>query len=1017
MDCKWKPALMAVVVLWAPLAVRAGAWRPLQPIPCEYPATVYDFVVDTAGTPWVTARGRLFWHDGREWVQAVDGDRPVGSGQCVGRIFGGPDRGAYLSQKPAHDTQGWLLKLEAGRVQKVAGFQVDAYHVHPGVYVARSGELFNFTGGFLAVWQGEWNTIETAMGFTRDLVSIVDFGPRGPVVFVPWNRARAAIWDGRRFHTEVALPEFPVDNFGNVKMCRWGRERILFWHVLSGVLGAAKIAGSRLEPVDVAGLAEQLGPKRKVYAADTAPDGSLWMRVTNRKLRYPNLVRIDAQGKATWHRAGWMMWGSRPPECYDKSVLHDRRGTSWFWFGLHNGGIGSISGGRVNVDNWEDGLRAPNVRHLRQSPDGTLYAATTSAAWPVYRYDPQGTPDRRLTKRWEEVGHVISRETVSDPSGNLWVPRLDRPGRVSRWDGTAWRDFEVPFDTDKMDRLLADDRGRLIAEVHAHVKQDGAYVIGGPRPSHHATLQQAVGYCVDTGARRFRASGFYVLPPLVTEDGQIWLALGDGNRSKELFVRTDGAWRKTRLQDVSAMGLDERKRPVFVDGRVVWAYQSGEFVELSRVPDLQPRSKLTVYGEYERSSDVPFIRGMPKSLRQRLTVMRQVKSYYRAPIRWQEAESLDRAEPLDGVEVAELTARLRHLWINDPRRAIPAPGGGAWIWNMGETTFRWLDDVLVGLNPEGTPLVDRRWWQVGVTATGGVWVITRDDPGNWSIFLRKAGPARSPPAVRPKQCEVEHGRRVRVTWEVPDEDVTALVWRTNLDDRWRLFDGEPYHRSFTEPGKRELRFEIRAMDELGLLGPAAWHTVELDVRLPRTRFSAELPECLEDLVWVVPVGADWTGADVPCRIEWRVDGREWRPLPADRRLAVAAYNNRAVEFQFRAVEEDVFIDPQPLCVKLRVEMALEEVVRPRIEQILFGTEAERDQAIEDLKAAPDVSRRLLSEKLGSLREAQDNCRKALKSLENGMQKQDSAGPVSSPPGLLWCLLQTGYTPAAELQLQ
>jgi len=268
-----------------------------------------------------------------------------------------------------------------------------------------------------------------------------------------------------------------------------------------------------------------------------------------------------------------------------------------------------------------------------------------------------------------------------------------------------------------------------------------------------------------------------------------------------------------------------------------------------------------------------------------------------------------------------------------------------------------------------------------VTATGGVWVVTGDHHGGRRIFFRRPTPAGQMPKVTVRKLEVKYGRHVLLTWDVP-EQCAAAVWRAGPNDYWHPLDEPGFQRSLTEPGKHVLRLEAMALDDLGLPGPVTVRTVEVDVRLPRTRWTEPPPECLDDLVWVVPVDADWTHPDVPRRIEWRLAGGDWQTLPEDRRLPVARYNNRAVEFEFRAVEEDDFADAKPLVLKVAVEMPLEEVIARRIERILSGTEAERKQAVEDLEAAPEEAGRLLREKLDELRSAEQRCRQALTEVEH-----------------------------------
>ncbi len=112
------------------------------------------------------------------------------------------------------------------------------------------------------------------------------------------------------------------------------------------------------------------------------------------------------------------------------------------------------------------------------------------------------------------------------------------------------------------------------------------------------------------------------------------------------------------------------------------------------------------------------------------------------------------------------------------------------------------------------------------------------------------------------------------------------------------------------------------MDDLGLLGKGDSRTVEVDVRCPSIRWNGQPPKFINSPVWTPPLKVEWT-ADVPRRIEWRVKGRPWKTLPETRTLSVATHNNMAVTFEFRAVEEDVFISPETLTVRVAVEFATE----------------------------------------------------------------------------------------------
>lgn len=965
-------AVTAGVVLLGTSPLVAGAWRQLEPIPTQYPYGVYDFVVDSSGTPWAAVGNLVWWWDGQKWNQATDGRTPYSSGQCTGRLYGDSQRGAYLSQKAQHECEGTLFRLEAGKSHPVGTFRVDRYHVSPGIYISRAGNVFNFGERFLAVLNnGRWQSVEVEMGSSREQVRMVDLGPEGPVVFVPQRATKAGIYDGETFHTDVPLPEFNVDSPGNVRMTRWGKDRVLFWRFKSRLLGAAEMAGNRFEPVDTAALEDQLGNPERIYGVTTAPDGSLWARVGRRKLSEPNLVRIAPDGKVTRHKAQSIMWGTDPAHCYQESALHARGGT--FWFGILKGGIGSVRDEKVHAHDWRDGVLAADVRYIAEAPDGTVYAAAGNPRHHVHRWDPEAAPDRRLTESWEAIDYRISRKVIADFDGHPWLFRLDRPGKVSLWDGTEWRDVDAPVDPDGLRYAVADDHGHLtVVELLAPRR---SYVLGPDGVQQYENLREALVARVRAGARRFRTPDRDLVPPVVTRDGRIWLALSPYYKKRDLFAYFDGKWQPMELKGVNAMGVDETGRMVFISWDAVWTWRDGRFEKLADV-DTSKRSRFKVLGQYDRHGNVPFVDDPPEFLRRHFTLYagRGGQDYYPMPWRalregageFPEPKSLDTGRPVR---------------ITYPGRAVPAPGGGAWLLEPHRAPLRSLDELIFRVNPLETPLAHQWWVDAGVTAPGGVWVVAGDSHGGQRIFFRRPRPKEQMPTVGIRKSEVKYGRHLLWTWDLPAKRVAGAVWRADPDDYWHVLDGATFQRSFTEPGKHVLRLEAMALDDLGVPGPVTVQTVEVEVGLPRTRWTEEPPECLDDLAWIVPVDADWTHPDVPRRIEWRVAGADWLPLPEDRRLPVARYNNQAVEFQFRAVEEGRFADPKPLVLKVAVEMSLEEVIAKRINLILSGAEAERHQAVEDLKAAPKEAALLLRKKLEELRIAEQRCRAALTEVE------------------------------------
>jgi len=123
----------------------------------------------------------------------------------------------------------------------------------------------------------------------------------------------------------------------------------------------------------------------------------------------------------------------------------------------------------------------------------------------------------------------------------------------------------------------------------------------------------------------------------------------------------------------------------------------------------------------------------------------------------------------------------------------------------------------------------------------------------------------------------------------------------------------------TEPGEHTRILAVRAMDSFGILGPPVTKEIRFNVFLPDTLWTfTAAPQIVTDRAWKVPVIAAWTAYDTERRIEYRVDGGPWQTLPETGRVDVHPYNHRQVQFEFRAVEDDVFADPEPLSASIRI---------------------------------------------------------------------------------------------------
>ncbi|PQO44921.1 hypothetical protein, partial [Blastopirellula marina] len=138
----------------------ASAWQvDTFPLESHGRSGFWGLAMDKSGMPWVLANGLVQYFDGREFV-ALDKGRLSGE-QFVTGLYGGPERGVYLTQRGDKDQLGKIFRLEDGQCEEVTTFYYESWHDPPGIYVSQDGRLFNWGPTYLAVYDGEhWKRVE-----------------------------------------------------------------------------------------------------------------------------------------------------------------------------------------------------------------------------------------------------------------------------------------------------------------------------------------------------------------------------------------------------------------------------------------------------------------------------------------------------------------------------------------------------------------------------------------------------------------------------------------------------------------------------------------------------------------------------------------------------------------------------------------------------------------------------------------------------------------------------------------
>jgi hypothetical protein len=923
---------------------------------------VYDMAADKEGTLWLCAPRGPHWWDGQAWREARRADAAPGQasfpfGGWSQRFFGGGDRDLYTTCVTDRQHEGLLYKLEERQFVRVGTYYFDDHYCQAGLYVSRGGGVFNYTGRFVAALVGgQWVTAEVPLGKSHRDVTMLDRSPNGPVLFFSTREGVACAWDGKAFKVGEVPPGFPAKGEWTDMALAWGTDRVLLLKkgmLVEKGLWAARV-GEGASAVDVKGVIEAVGPRGLIRSGWSAPDGCVWLAADpphGERAKGAGCVlhRIGADGKVArfggldgegrWLGAGW--------DIHPRSILQADDGA--VWLGMARGGIARIADGQEALFGWREGFVSHGAYWLAKTPQGKLFACAIHS---LYTWCEDKEPDPSLAREWEQVISVSAR-VVRDPIGGMWVFRADRPRQVSRWDGAAWTHFDLPVPSPRHPRdLLADDKGHLMFRCANYMDWE-LWLVGADGSRGFRAWEEAIGAAVAAGGRRFAFHGEQeerMAGPAASDDGRLWLHFAEG----KLHLFSGGQRQEVPHPRVRAICLGEKGEPLFLDDAAIWTYRQGRLVDVSEEhPKVETLAFVPTGGASARPT-FPYYKGLPDAfLREQAIVARDPKGsgkWY--PVSWRDAREIEAGYPAsppagngypEGGPVIQDGAE--GLWIRNEAR-----------WAGGRFTQK--------LVPQGTPFDKWHWRPVGVDAAGHLWVSNGGADSGYEFFFRKTGG----PPVRARNPQVVRGRQVVFDWD-SEPHVLGMIFRGSPEADWELSrPGQAAVWNETRPGPRKLRLELRAMDSVGGLGALAQLPVDVDVRLPRTRWtSKELPAELSDILWRPPVAAEWAFQDVPRRIEFRVDKGAWQPLLEGGYVPLLEHNGKSVQIALRAVEEGAFADPDPRALAVRVRFTIDDAIARRIRVIMSGGAADRARAAEDLKLVRQQALHALPAKIEEVR--------------------------------------------------
>ena len=827
-----------------PVQIRAeGSWERVL-LPESLTERITDLGVDQDGVCWILAGGAAYYFDGELFQRG--GGKAAGA-KLAKRFVAGGERGLFVTARPVGN-DGKLYRLAKAGIELEADYYHDAPNRPPCVYVAADGRLFHWGTRFLAVREkGKWKRVEARLSarevFVRECAGHVFFYYNGQLYSVGRN--------GRTHHREVTAPILSEPSAKYVFVAPWGADRVIV-----GQSGQQDSFAFRLptgESVDVSKINAQINQRHRIHDLFSAADGAVWILIHNWERRRFVFVRVPAEGPVeTIEETEQLAWLSlrcwQDPAC----VLHATDGT--LWFGTSTRGIGRYAASKLELYDWRAGVTG-DFRHLCEGPDGEIWAAASGG---VYRWHKADAASPPWVAQWEAVP-LAAGGPLRDPEGDVWMLRADRPGQASRFDGARWTHFDAPFETRKVGRMLADDRGHLLVVMSRY--PDGCWDVSQAGATHYRRIESMLVAAVDGGARRILVDRSF-LGCVVLEDGRLWFGYQgqssvnyyDGDRFDNLQV----GQRLSALCESAEHGMLLR-----TDKGSYLTYDVGQLREL-RVEMSKPGRYL--FGEWAAQPyDAELVAMRPGEL---LLIERDGK--------------------LPCFPVVELpgdskapTRYLRGPALDPKLRWITRGMGGAHFSVFPRTpVWRIFGDSVLQLDLSESPIAGRERGveEVVEDRSRNLWFRVRARKGS-TAYLKRARGFEVELEGEAKTIGLSVTVQVRTSLFDRPWPATRLFWRTG-GGGWRGVAAEgPVTLPMWREGRHDV--EIVAMDRHGGITPAAIaFTVEAQAARPSTQLTAKGRMLTRDVNFRLPVTAVPSSPNRQAALAYRFAGGAWLPAKA-----------------------------------------------------------------------------------------------------------------------------------------
>jgi len=916
-----------------------GRWEEL-PLPDGKHPHVSQMVMEPGGTVWILASGGLHYWDGNRFREPLSG-RLIADGH-IARLYGGEDRGAYVAQVATRENRGRLYRLSDGRAHYLTEFYYDLSFSEPGVYISKSGTVYNWGIRFLAVFsQGEWHRVEAKLGPATLIFDTCDS------VYFYYNEKLYSVNRGGNITAHDIpgsikyLPARTVTIPGTRRIlgALWGDHKMVIFQS-----GGDAIYGFDLQtcqPVPTGNL-DLVPDESKPYDIFAARDGSVWILVRDWKTHEDFFYRMTPAGEVTRiEQSRHIHWEIERCRKLPHSVLNASDGS--IWFALPEGEIARYKGGKLRIFGWKDGMIAGSVRYLFEDPRGEIYAAGRAAIY-VFHPGEAAAPIPAKFALWDEYG-LASYAPIRDSFGQIWVLMRDRPGLFSCWDGSRWHHMMVPFDTSRVNQAITDDRGHILVCV----SRDGWYdITRGCVVAKYEDLETALEARVAGGAKRFftdaALEGCYVLP-----GGRIWYGYQDQDR----FHYYDGERWDTFVMPLREWSMYESaKFGILFSTRAgkYYTYDRGQIVEVEALSGETNRLILGPNGFQ------PFEEKLLELHPELYIPVERDRDGNNYLLRRRAADNVADAEANNYERGASLPRFVQ--------RVVPAFCGGYWAYGgVGWTGYRIFGGKVLKTDTTGTPLVGKGEQSVLDDGSHNLWIHA----GGRRLFRKRLDRFALKATEVPE--EVKRSVEIEVEPVLPglDPQSLRLFWR---------FKGGPWRdgnvgKSLTIrfPRSGEYRIEVLGMEPLGGITRETWKfVVNATVPLPDTELTVEGPYTLRDVVWVAPAKPIASEPGATPRLTYRIDGGVWKMAPAGR-IPIGESEPGAHQVEIAAEEQGYYRDPTPLRLSIFYEPDFHFIVASRLDMLAGDDRPKADHALSEIKMAGRQIIPVLREELTKARKA------------------------------------------------